>query len=424
MSRSNDPLTDIELIEYLLTSNQGGQEMKGVIRPISRQINCPVCNKSFQHLPKLGYGCPICKTLPNRFRIDIHWNGKRYFICSDKQGQALDSYQRALNLLSKIQHEIDTHVFDPKDYIKSELEQFYFSKRIKTWIEDKENEMSKGNIAPSTLKTYKIYERNYFTSFFKEKDIREIRTFDIQQFYKFLPDSLSLKYQKCIIDCLENFFNSMLRLEYIQRKPVFPNIAVDEKTPVWTSREIQDRIISKIPENDSPIFYFLTRQGIRPGEARALKVKDIDLVKGVLIVSRTYSADVIRERTKSKKVMPRLINPELLPMLKQSCRNKLPEAFVFINPRTKRPYNDKTLNNVWNRACKAAEVEIELYNGTRHSVASIAASAGAPLQAIKAALGHTDIRTTLKYAMNDLASQMIVFEKANKGKVANLLTQE
>lgn len=71
-----DRLTDIEFIQYLLSSEDDGQKMKGVIRPISRQTNCPACNKKFQYLRKLGYACPSCKTVPNRFRIDIHFSGE------------------------------------------------------------------------------------------------------------------------------------------------------------------------------------------------------------------------------------------------------------------------------------------------------------------------------------------------------------
>jgi hypothetical protein len=44
-----DRLTDIEFIQYLLSSEDNGQKRKGVIRPISRQTNCPACNKKFQH---------------------------------------------------------------------------------------------------------------------------------------------------------------------------------------------------------------------------------------------------------------------------------------------------------------------------------------------------------------------------------------
>jgi integrase len=222
------------------------------------------------------------------------------------------------------------------------------------------------------------------------------------------------------LSTLDNFFNAMFRLEYINRKPISPKITINEKAPKWAAREVQDKIISLISEADRDIFYFLTRQGLRPAEARALKIKDLNFDVSTVLVQRSFSAGVLIERTKTKKESYRLINPELLPMLKRLCRNRFPDEFVFINPRTKKPYCDKTLNNIWNEACKNAAVEIELYNATRHSVASQASSNGAPLQCIKAALGHSDIRTTLRYAMNDLASQSIVFEKINKPIVVKL----
>ncbi len=80
--------------------------MKGTIRPISRQRKCPKCKASFKHILKLGYACPDCYTAPTRFFIDLYWNGQRPGIYSDKLGQPLDSYQRAMNLLARIQGEM------------------------------------------------------------------------------------------------------------------------------------------------------------------------------------------------------------------------------------------------------------------------------------------------------------------------------
>jgi integrase len=120
-----------------------------------------------------------------------------------------------------------------------------------------------------------------------------------------------------------------------------------------------------------------------------------------------------------------MINPELIPLLRQQCVGKLPEAFVFLNPRTGRAYTIKPVNNIWNQACKDAGIQIQLKNGTRHSVASQAATAGVPIQAIQGVLGHSDIRTTMEnYACTDLSAQMVVFEaigaKKEEGKVVDL----
>jgi site-specific recombinase XerD len=84
---------------------------------------------------------------------------------------------------------------------------------------------------------------------------------------------------------------------------------------------------------------------------------------------------------------------------------------------------------MWNEACKQAGVQIQLKNGTRHSVASQAATAGVPIQAIQGVLGHTDIRTTMgNYACTDLSAQMVVFaalgSKDTEAKVVDIASRK
>lgn len=74
-----------------------------------------------------------------------------------------------------------------------------------------------------------------------------------------------------------------------------------------------------------------------------------------------------------------------------------------------KPYLADTLQKLWKEATKAVEVDIELYQATRHSVASMAASSGVSIAIIKEVLGHTDIRTTQKYSHVDVLSQSQVF---------------
>jgi len=403
-----DRLTDIELIQYLLTSTLGGQKMKGVIRPISRQTNCPACDKKFQYLPKLGYACPFCKTVPNRFRIDIHFSGERYFICSDKQGQALDSFQRALILLSHIQHEIENHIFDPSKYVASDIKKFYFENLLDKWISDKERDAEKGQLSYSYINPLKGHIGNYIKPYFKGKDVRDIRTIDVKEFGRQLPDKLSPKTQKNIINALENFFNTLLADEILDKKPLFPKISVPEPAIKWCNREVQDSILNAIPDRHRFIFFFLTRQGLRPAEAVAIKWEDIDLSNGILTVKRTMSYRKIVDRTKNKKVRPRLIHPDVLDILKSIPRG-LPNVYLFINPNSKKPYLTDTLQRLWKEACKAVNVDIELYQATRHSVASMAASSGVSIAIIKEVLGHTDIRTTQKYSHVNVLSQSQVF---------------
>ena len=150
-------------------------------------------------------------------------------------------------------------------------------------------------------------------------------------------------------------------------------------------------------------------------------MKDINLKHSTLIVTRTYSDREIKERVKGKVVRPRLINPAIIPLLEDLCQDKTPEAFVFTSPRTQKPYSENVLRRLWKDARDKVGINITLYEATRHSLASIAASNGASLTAIKDVLGHTDIRTTLKYAHNDLESQRVVFQNSQEyGKIISL----
>ena len=359
--------------------------------------------------------CTACLTTPRRYFIDLHEKGYgRLKVYSDKTGHPLDSYTRAQRVLEAIRYEIDQHVFDPTKYAASDLKEYLFETQIDAWYESKKKDVTRGNLAKSYTRGLDCFIRLYYKPFFKGMDVRDIRTFHIQQFYEQLPEGKSLKYISNIMKALENFFNTLLRHDFTPKKPSFPVITLDRKTPKWVDTEIQLKLLEAIPEAHRPIFSFLAFQGIRPSEARALKVKDVNLKQGTLLIARTYSDRVIRERVKGKVVKPRLINPAVLPLLEKVCRNKTPEAFVFTNPKTRKPYSENVLRRLWSDTRKAVGIDITLYEATRHSLASIAASNGASLTAIKDVLGHTDIRTTLKYAHNDLDSQRVVFQRPQK----------
>lgn len=61
----------------------------------------------------------------------------------------------------------------------------------------------------------------------------------------------------------------------------------------------------------------------------------------------------------------------------------------------------------------------KLYQATRHSVASMAASSGVSIAIIKEVLGHTDIRTTQKYSHVNVLSQSQVFAAQDKNANRN-----
>ena len=72
---------------------------------------------------------------------------------------------------------------------------------------------------------------------------------------------------------------------------------------------------------------------------------------------------------------------------------------LFVNPRSGNPWAHKALQDVWNRAVKAAGLPpISLYNGTKHTSATDAIRRGVPERHLQRFLGHASIEATRRYA--------------------------
>jgi integrase len=407
-------LTEIGTIEYLLSLGEG-RKMKGLIRPVSRQTKCPKCGDKFNHYNRLGYVCDKCKTSPGKFYIDLHWNGQRPRICSDQTGQPLDSYQRAQNLLAKIQAEIDSRTFDPTRYVASDLKKYWVSTLVERFLEERIEE-----IAPSNRKDYRRYA-HAARSFFRTTDIRELRKLHLNDYKAYVekgykPNGKTAKKVrgdktvKNYLDWLKTFLNYCKNdLEIIDRVPTFPIVLVNDPEWRWVDAETRSKILSAIPEADRPIIEFLMLSGCRPGEARALRVKRVDLRTMSIEIRDTFSGGEIRPRRKGRNARPNIIpiHPEMQEYLVNKVNSSLPEAFVLTNPRTGGPYTMSALNRLWDsiRTKLDLSADLKLYDSSRHSVGSQLGSMGASLHEIRDILGHSSTRMTERYVHHDKLEQ-------------------
>lgn len=354
--------------------------------------------------------CTRCGANPTRYVVDIHYRGKRVRIYSDKYGTPLDSLDRANRTLEGIRYEIDNGTFDPCRYIKRQQNEFRFDKRMSEWVRDYEKSKRRGNIAPSYLKLIKLYSKRYFVPFFKKEDLRDINTKRIKDYSDWLPEKFSRKYRKNILDTLEKFFNDMRKLELIERVPIFPNISVPDPAINWCDIETQEMILNEIPAIHQPIFWFIAKEGVRPGEARALMWGDVDFDNNLVCIRRTFSAKELRDTTKGGHGDWLPIHPKA-----REIMFGLPRKSMFVFTFRGRPYAENTIPKIWNAACKKLNIEgLSLYQGTRHSLASDAVRRGLSLYDVQSALRHRDYRTTQKYAHMKLEGKMRVLLGSDK----------
>ena len=400
--------------------------MKGSIRTRER---CPKCSGAFQEVlerkgnkPYMAMKCPGCSTTPRSFYIfiylekDICPNPKerKQRITKDQDGHYLRSYEEANRLLEAIRKAIDDGTFNISDFLSKDLETFKGKYLFPQWL------ATKSDKAPTHTRVIGYYIKDYFLPYFGEKNLKRLNDSHIEDFYyKWLParqielerSIISEKTKKNIMTMLANFCRWLERRKprIINAVPYFPEIHPPDPEIKWIRKAERAKILDAIPEKHRAIFLFMLFHPLRPGEARALKVKDVDMEGRSIHVCRAFSLKEIRARKNKKDYcLPLSItfNYDLL-------KNKLPEAWLFTTP-TGRPYSHEWLSEIWRAAFKAAGLPyIQLKNATRHSIASQALNDGVALDRISAALGHSSVEITRqRYAKLEVESLREVIDGA------------
>ena len=371
-----------------------GFNMKG----IRAEGRCPICKGTFKAQKNKGYFCPHHLTTPVRYTIDFYYKGERIRRGTALDGKTLQTFAQAHALLTQAQNEIQNKTFDPSKWKAKDSIEFRFNKLIGQWYDEKERQMLRKQLAPSYVCKLISYIKNYYLNFFGQKDVREI--FNVKEFANQLPEKLSLKYQKNILDALRNFFFWLKENRYISEMPVFPAFELPEHKPNTIDKEVQLKILEFISEEHKPIFTFLFYQGCRPGEARALKWDCVN--SDIVTYRRTWSGQELREMTKDKDIRENLIFPEVMAVLP---RKGFPLDFVFTHgKKIKRPYGKTLVQDIFNRALMTfnknydTDLKITLYEATKHSFGTEQVNKGVPLELLQKWYGHSDIRTTEKYA--------------------------
>ncbi len=395
--------------------------MKGNIRVKSK---CPVCQGKFTEIKKLGFICPEHKTTPKRFFIDFFHKGQRFKLYSDNHGQVIDSYQRAKSLLSRISSEIENHTFDTTKYVKQELEKFYISNLLDVFLESKLTGINA--IAPSYVRHYRRYV-GIAKEYFGTKDVRDLRKLDIVNYQSYVSENYNFA-SKTLKNCIDIFKTFLVYtkndLELIDMVPHFPMIDVPPPKTTWLTPKIQKAAFNYVPDHDKPIIAFLMLSGCRPGEARALKCKDVDIDKGLITISATFSNAIYRQKRKGKRsqsvTIP--IHQEIFSFIKHRIENNLPEAFVFVN-QAGRHYSETGLLVIWRNVREKAGLDksVRLYDAARHSFATQMINSNVSTYSVSKFLGHSNTKTTEKYLHNDLSKlQADISNVSLKEKVIKL----
>lgn len=337
---------------------------------------------------------------PGRWRVYLSWKGKRYDFYRYTDGEPLVHPRMAERLREHLNYLIDHKQFDPSAYQKDKP--YRFQKAVEIWI-------NLSRCSPEWKEKRRSIAEKIILPFFPGQDIREVRRIQIDEFLSDLKGKgFSEKYIYNILGELKALLN--FHKDSIPKMPSFPSIGFQEAPIRWLSSKQQDEVFEFIPEVDLPIFTFMRWTGCRPNEAGGLIRENVCLKADppYLMLAAVLGKHGLKPNTKTRKLKPLPIIPEIEWTLKPK------EVTRYIFTKRGNPYTARMLRHVWEHANEKANKKygtqvINLYNGLKHSFGCQRLNAGISIDAIRAVMGHTDSRTTeryAKYAVEKLAPAM------------------
>lgn len=200
-----------------------------------------------------------------------------------------------------------------------------------------------------------------------------------------------------------SFFSWALKTRRIQQNPMvyLPDI---KRTPqrvqsIHTDAEVEQ--LCALPQPDGTLMRLLFDTGIRKGEARHLRARNIDLERGQLIVLQGKGGKdrVVPLTDRSQHALADLILFDGI---------RADQFLWYSHPGGGKLQRDKALgegsfHRWWDRCIDAAGVTRHNPHSSRHYFATHCLRSGIPLEMVSLMLGHASVKTTFDlYAHMDV----------------------
>jgi integrase len=225
----------------------------------------------------------------------------------------------------------------------------------------------------------------------QHRKLDQIATTDLQRYF----DQLRIKYTPATANRHLSLLSRMLKLAvtwgFLDKNPAVGIRKAQENNERhrYLSDEEIVRLLEALRGDQNPVasafFEFLLYTGVRKGEALAAKWEHVDLHKRVWFLPRT----------KNGKARHVILNPLAVELLERQGR--VPgNPYLFPGKVPGQPLNNP--QKCFNRALRQAGIRDFRIHDLRHTHASIAINNGASLYEVQNLLGHSQAKTTTRYA--------------------------
>lgn len=230
--------------------------------------------------------------------------------------------------------------------------------------------------------------------FFGNFRLDQISNRDIEE-YKALKikSGLNPKSINNHLSCLRKCLNTASEWNIITNVPKIKLLKVPPPQTFFITPEECDMLLQTAEGNWHDMILTVLRTGLRFGELIALKWSDIDFNRKILTVQRS----IVRGKIGSTKSNKNRIIPlayDLSELLSSKTRTS---EYIFTNENGQILKQNYCLKKI-SALAKLAGIRKIGWHALRHTFASHLANNGVIIQAVQQLLGHSDLKTTMRYA--------------------------
>lgn len=292
---------------------------------------------------------------------------------------------------------------------------------------------AKKNQKEQSVTTLKYKFDLHILPYFKDMYLEDINSNIIIDWEDYILSlGFSNNHNKNLYYILSGFFE-YCRIFYNFDKKIISNIGCfkkkyeEDRHDFYNINEFNIFISGFDNEVYKQFFCLLFFTGVRPGEAMALKFKD--LKNGYININKTISSHGKREITTPKTYssnrsikIDKKLEKDIL-KLKNTYPNdsnvSKEELYIFGGIK---PLSPSTINRYKAKACKKADIRPITLHQFRHSHATFLIQKGIMINEVSKRLGHSKVSTTLDvYSHTDLSQEKRVIDTLNSTRL-NLVT--
>ena len=249
------------------------------------------------------------------------------------------------------------------------------------------------NNKPSEIKNKKTYLRSCLLPFFGHKRLDEISSLNIEEFKAHQLKKLKPKTINGQVGTLAKCLRTAIEWGELDKMPMIRPLRCDPEEFDYLNEEEANRLLATASEPYKTAILLALHTGMRIGELMALNWEKVDFLKKQIIVKDNFSVGVLGS-TKGNKI-------RYIPMTQDLYTHLIAlspkEGFVLKGPDGLRFRPECSRTNI-HKICEEAKLRQIGWHKLRHTFASRLAEKGVALLTIKELMGHSDIRTTMRYA--------------------------